>query len=297
MKDYASGITRRDFLRGTAFAALSSTLGMTVGGKAAFAAEEGKQFVGRVFIIRHPNALDEMDRVNRKVVSDMLDEIVCAVAGEKDARESWRTFVKSDDTVGLVPTSHLNATHKEVTELVRGKLTEAGIPAKNIVQAQGGKGVHKTCTVLIPLPNLKAHWLTGIGTVLKNYIQFGGKPSDYHQAKSKDLGRIWTLPGVKGKTRIIIVDALKPLFDKGPQVFPQYLWHYNGIMAGTDPVAVEAVSLKIIQAKRDEFQGKSWPLSPPPTCIEAADKVYHLGCSDLSKIKVVKMGWEEGVLV
>jgi hypothetical protein len=271
---------------------------MTVPGTTGCAAEEGESPGGsKVFLIRHAEALDEMDRVNTKVVSEMLDKIVCAVAGKENAREAWGTFVKADDTVGLVPTPHLNPTHKELTQLVKENLTGAGIPAKNILHAQGTEQVYKKCDALIPLPCLKAHWLTGIGTVLKNYILFGGNPSAYHHAKSKDLGRLWTLPGVKGKTRIVIVDALRPLFDKGPQIFPQYLWHYNGLIAGTDPVAVEAVSLKIIQAKRDAFKGESWPLSPPPICVEAADKVYHLGCSDLSKIELVKMGWGEGALV
>lgn len=295
MKNHQSGITRRDFFRGTALAALSSAIGMKVAGETP--STEGKQFVSKVFIIRDQKALDDMHRVNLKVVSGMLDKVICATAGKDDAKAAWTTFVKPEDTVGLTPTGHLIATHDEVVQLVKEKLTEAGIPAKNILNAQGRKGVHKTCTVLIPLPSLKAHWLTGIGTVLKNFIQLGGNPPAYHSGESKNLGRIWTLPDVKGKVKVVIVDALQPLFDKGPQPDPQYRWHYNGIIAGTDPIAVEAVCLKILQAKRDQFKGEPWPLSPPPTCVEAADKEYHLGCSDLSKIQVVKMGWEEGVLV
>jgi len=295
MKSHEPGITRRDFLRGTAFAALSSAIGMKVGAEAP--AGEAKQFVSKVFIIRDEKALDDMHRVNMKVLSEMLDKIICAVAGKDDVKAAWTTFVKPEDTVGLTPTGHLNATHNEVVQLVKERLTEAGIPANKILNAQGRKGVHKTCTVLIPLPSLKAHWLTGIGTVLKNFIQLGGNPPAYHSGESKNLGRIWTMPDVKGKAKLVIVDALRPLFDKGPQVDPQYLWDYNGIIAGTDPIAVEAVCLKIIQTKRDQFKGEPWPLSPPPTCVETADKEYHLGCSDLGKIQVVKAGWAEGVLV
>ncbi len=296
MRTKKAAITRRDFFRGTAFAALSSTLGMRVAAETAPPAKKEK-FVSTVFIVRHKDALGDMDRVNQDALSEMMDKIICAVAGKDDVKEAWLTFAKPSETVGLVPTAHLNATHNEVVQLVKERLTEAGIPAKSILHAQGRDGVHMKCGVLIPLPNLKAHWLTGIGTVLKSYIQFGGNPPAYHNEKSKELGRIWNLAGVKGKTKIVIVDALRPLFDKGPQPDPKYLWHYNGLIAGTDPIAVEAVCLKVIQAKRDQFQGKPWPLSPPPTCIEAADKAYHLGCSDLSKIKLVKMGWEEDALV
>lgn len=69
------------------------------------------------------------------------------------------------------------------------------------------------------------------------------------------------------------------------------------MIAGTDPVAVDAVCLKIIQAKREELRGESWPLSPPPICVEAADKVYKLGTSDLKNIDIQTIGWDEDLLV
>ena len=147
------------------------------------------------------------------------------------------------------------------------------------------------------MPGLKAHWLTGIGTVIKNYILYSGAPRNYHDQNSAKLGEIWNLPQVKGKTRLVLVDALYPICDKGPQVDPRYRWPYNGLIAGTDPVAVETVCLKIIQAKRDELRGEPWPITPPPICVEAADKVYKLGTSDMNSIKVEAVGWAEDLLV
>jgi hypothetical protein len=133
--------------------------------------------------------------------------------------------------------------------------------------------------------------------VLKNYIMYSGAPSRYHGADSAKLGEIWQLKGVRGKTRLILVDALYPLCDKGPQPDPRYQWPYNGLIAGTDPVAVEAVGLEIITAKRAQLRGEPWPLTPPPVCLEAADTVYGLGNSDLSKIEIKAVGWEAGLLV
>ena len=102
---------------------------------------------------------------------------------------------------------------------------------------------------------------------------------------------------MKGKTKLVLVDALRPLCDKGPQVDPRYLWHYNGLIVGTDPIAVEAVCLKILQARRDQIKGKPWPISPPPTCLEAAAAKYKLGCCDLARITIKKIGAQEGALV
>ena len=150
---------------------------------------------------------------------------------------------------------------------------------------------------MIALPALKAHWLTGIGTVLKNYILYSGNPSRYHKSDSAKLGEIWNFPFVKGKTKLVLVDSLYPLCDKGPESDPRYKWAYNGLIAGTDPVAVETVCLKIIGEKRKLIRGEPWPLSPPPICVEAADKVYGLGTSRMEEIRIEHYGWEEDLLL
>ncbi len=75
------------------------------------------------------------------------------------------------------------------------------------------------------------------------------------------------------------------------------MWDYNGVIAGTDPVAVETIALAIILEKRQQLRGEPWPLSPPPLCVAAADRVYGLGTSRRSEIKLNVAGWEEGLLV
>jgi hypothetical protein len=196
----------------------------------------------------------------------------------------------------VVPTTHLNPTHTEVVNAVRG-LIDAGIPAGRIVNAQGGVDRVRGCTALIGLPALKAHWLTGLGTALKLYIMYSGNPSRYHDANNANLAETWLLPEVKGKTKLVLVDALRPLCDKGPQPDPRYLWDYGGLIAGRDPVAIDAICLRIVMEKRRELRGEPWPISPPPLCVAAADEKFGLGTSRLSEIKLEKVGWTEGMLV
>jgi hypothetical protein len=126
---------------------------------------------------------------------------------------------------------------------------------------------------------------------------YSGSPSSYHRSNSAKLGEIWNLPFVRGKTKLVLVDALYPLCDKGPQSDPRYQWNYNGFVAGTDPVAVETVCLKIITEKRKVIRGEPWPLSPPPICVEAADKVYGLGTSQMEQIQIKHSGWEHELLL
>ncbi|MGZ3591831.1 MAG: DUF362 domain-containing protein, partial [Thermodesulfobacteriota bacterium] len=66
---------------------------------------------------------------------------------------------------------------------------------------------------------------------------------------------------------------------------------------GTDPVAVDAVGSHLLQAKRTAFFGEDKALDVPPIHITVADKKYHLGVSDLSRIQLIKRGWMEEVLI
>jgi len=298
--------TRRDFMRqtaGTAAAAVGGSLlwDPASAGLAPLAAAMTQAprhaRAAAVTVVRDRAALSASHEVDRTVLGRMLADAVMHVTGARTPRAAWQALIKPVDVVGLVPTSHLNPTHPEVVDAVRQALLDAGVPAARITNANGGPEQARACTALVALPALKAHWLTGIGTVLKNYILFSGAPSRYHDENNVKLGEIWNLPEVKGKTRLVLVDALRPLCDKGPQPDPRYLWDYNGLIAGTDPVAVEAIALKIILGKRQQLRGEPWPLSPPPLCLVAADERYGLGTSRLSEIAVTTLGWSEGLLL
>jgi hypothetical protein len=291
MKDELMVLTRRDFVRGTVAGALAASLPAH-----ALQPKRGPRS-STVVLVRNQKALGAGNSVDVAVLRQMLTDTVTRVTKAGSGREAWRSLFKPEDIVGLVATPHLNPTHKELVEAVRAALADAGIPAGNLRSAQGGPDQAKACTSLIALPALKAHWLTGLGTVLKNYITYSGSPSSYHDENNARLGEIWNMPHVKGKTRLVLVDALRPLCDKGPQPDPRYMWNYCGLIAGTDPVAVETICLKVIEEKRRALRGEPWPLSPPPLCVTAADLTYNLGTSRLSEIQIERFGWEQGSLI
>jgi hypothetical protein len=293
MKDKKHVITRRDFLRGT----IGVTIGASIFGLRWPMAEAKAAGSSLVTVVRDKKAMGASRNVDSGILEKMIEQTLIKFTGQKNTKEAWLSLVKPDDIIGLVPTEHLNPTHDEIVGAVKSSLVDAGIPTDKIISAQGGPHLAKKCTALIALPALKAHWLTGIGTVMKLYIMYSGSPSSYHKGNSSKLGEIWNLPFVKGKTRLVLVDALYPLCDKGPQPDPRYQWTYNGLIAGTDPVAVETVSLRIITEKRKAIKGESWPLSPPPICIEAADRIYGLGTSRMEEIRIEHYGWEQDLLL
>jgi len=286
-------ITRRDFIRGT----IGVTIGTSVLGLNWPMAEAKAARSSIVTVVRDKNVMDASKNVDRTILKKMVGQTLMKVTGQDNAKKAWLSLISPDDMIGLVPTDHLNPTHDEVVDAVKNSLADVGILRDRIIDAQGGPGRVKKCTALIALPALKAHWLTGIGTVLKNYIMFSGSPNSYHKANSAKLGEIWNLPFMKGKTKLVLVDSLYPLCDKGPQPDPRYQWAYNGLIAGTDPVAVETVCLKVITQKRETMRNEPWPISPPPLCVKTADKVYGLGTSIMDEIKIQSFGWKQDLLL
>ncbi len=291
-------LTRRDFVRGTVGSALAaSVLGPSGllsaqpatdgGGDAASGAQRS-----RVLVVREQSAMTDAHNVDVGTLRTMLTVAVTGITGAATAREAWASLYRPEDVVGLVTTDFMNRTHPELVTLVTEALVDAGVPEGNVRDAQGNDRKVKECTALLCMPAMKAHWLTGIGTVIKNYIMFSGKPASYHKADSAKLGEIWLLPDVVGKTRLVLVDALRPMCNKGPQPDPRYKWDYKGLIASADPVAADATCLRILQAKRDAIRGEPWPISPPPVCVEAADTTYGLGTADPERIDLQLVGWD-----
>lgn len=62
-------------------------------------------------------------------------------------------------------------------------------------------------------------------------------------------------------------------------------------------MAVDAVGLKLIQAKRLQHFGEDVASETPPKHIREAEVKYGLGVSDPSRIDLIKLGWQEDILV
>ncbi len=311
-KDDRPILTRRDFVRGTASSVLAAsvigpaglvparawTAGPDAGAEAEPAPpEQAEPARSRVVVVREAAVQDADKNIDQEVLGAMLATAVTRVTGTSTAAEAWAGLYRPEDSVGIVKSDFMNHTHGELIQLVLASLKSLGIPESHIHDAQRDNSLVESSTALLCMPALKAHWLTGIGTVLKNYIMFSGKPSAYHKADSEKLAEIWQMDHVVGKTQLTLVDALRPMCNKGPQPDPRYKWNYNGLVVGTDPVAVEAVCVKILEAKREAIKEEPWPLTPTPVCLTAADETYGLGTADLDKIDVELVGWEDEALI
>ena len=179
---------------------------------------------------------------------------------------------------------------------------EAGVPQENIAIGDHGvleNPIFEKATALINVRPMRAHNWAGVGGCLKNYIMFVPKPSDYHPDSCIDLGAIWRLPQVAGKTRLNVLLMLTPQFNcLGPHHFDkEFTWQYKGLLVGTDPVAVDAVGLKIIEAQRRQYFKEDTPMRPPVRHIRAAEEKHNVGIASLEQIEIIKLGWMENALI
>jgi hypothetical protein len=290
-------ITRRDFLRAAAGTAMAATLGAGV------LREARAEPTARVVLIRNAEVLGNHDKIQGEILQSMLDEAVRSLLGTNEPLEAWRKLFKGSDVVGIKSNVWAKMpTPKELETAVKRRLLDVGVAEKNIdIDDRGvlNNPLFLNATALVNVRPLRTHHWSGVGTCLKNYIQFVPSPSAYHDEGCSHLGKIWTYPIVKGKTRVNILSALTPQFyGRGANFFDKrYVWPYKGLIVGTDPVAVDAVGAHLVQVKRIAFFGEDRALDVPPIHIMVADKTYHLGVSDLSRIQLTKLGWMEEVLI
>ncbi|MFB0516949.1 MAG: DUF362 domain-containing protein [Candidatus Neomarinimicrobiota bacterium] len=293
------GITRRDFIKGSTSAALACAFYLGYPGYLLSKSEPKT----RVVLVRHKDALDNLNRPNKAVLGQMLDEAVTRLLDVSSPSQAWKRLIKPDDIVGI-KTNTWGYLHvpEELEQIIKARVVEAGVAEKNIgirdLNLLGDK-IFTNATALVNVRPLRTHYWSGVGSLIKNYVTFVPRPSAHHGDTCADLASIWKLPLIQGKTRLNILVVLTPLFHgSGPHHFNrQYTWAYKGLLVGADPVAVDATGVRLLQAKRREYFGEDRPLNPPPKHIFLADTRYGLGTADPGKIELVKIGWQDSILI
>ena len=287
--------TRRDFLRGAAGAAMATALGYGILGEAQ------AEPAAKVVLIRNAEVLAQPDKM-QEILQSMLDEAVKALLETNEPLEAWGRLIKSSDVVGVKTNEWAKLpTPKALEGAIKRRLLDVGVPEKNmdIDDREVLKNpIFQRATGLVNVRPLRTHRWAGVGTCLKNYIQFDPDRPSFHEDACAALGKIWSYPIVQGKTRLNILSALTPQFyGRGSNFDTRYVWPYRGLIVGTDPVAVDTVGAHLLQVKRIAFFGEDRALDALPSHIIVADKKYHLGVSDLNRIQLIKLGWMEEALI
>ncbi len=291
--------TRRDFIKGASCAALGLAMGVSAESKNVVMAPSGT----KVVLIRDKSVIGVDGKCNSEIIQSMLDQGINELFNVKSPADAWNVMFKPSDIVGIktnvwgpLPTP------PELEQSIKRGVMSAGVKETNISIDDRGilsNDVFNNATALINTRPMRTHHWAGVGGLLKNYIMFVPEPWTYHDNSCADLAKLWELPAVKGKTKVQILVMLTPLFHGiGAHHFDkEFTWKYNGLLVGTDPVALDAVGLQILKAQRLIHFGEERPMKPSPHHIAFADTRHKLGVADMSKINLIKLGWDEDILI
>lgn len=291
--------TRRDFLK---VAAVTPVIGAVAGSLKIPAAEKPLQ-KSKVVLIRDENALLSFKKPDAEVVQRMLDEAVTTLVGEKDVTKAWKTLISPDDVVGIKTNiMRYLPTTSEVENAIKKRILDVGVAENNIgIDDRGVRNnpIFKKATALINARPARTHHWSGIGSCIKNYIMFVPKAFEYHGDSCADLATIWKDLNLKDKTKLNILVMLNPQFHTvGPHSYAdKYIWEYKGLIVSKDPVAADSTGLRIIEAKRKEYFGEDVPMKTSAKHIRLAETRHGLGVADPAKIELIKLGWEDGILI
>jgi len=306
------GLSRREFLQVMGAGAVAVT------GLAAFAvrgARAADMSRSRVVVVTHPEVILREYRVNPPVVRQMLDRALVELSGAQDEKAAWQSVGREDDFVAVkhnsigAPTLH---SHTEINDAVAGQLAaQVGVKPERIVVVDrivpepyselsepftlpsNGLQTHLRrlytdhATAIVNVSVLKSHSGEGVSAALKNHLGSVNNPAAFHwwqpERLPRNLPELNALDPLRTKTRLCIVDAIRPLFAGGPADNEQYRWDFRGLIVGTDPVAVTAVGIRILEAKRKESVGKDWPMTAARRMVAYAQEI-GLGNADADRI-------------
>ena len=291
-------ITRRDFLRGTVYTAFATSMGLSPPVKREAKAEEKV----KVILVRDEKVIDPQGHINPEIVQKMLDQGVSSLMGEENPLQAWKKLIRPTDVVGIKSNVwNPLPTPKELETAIEKRVLEMGVPKESISIDDRGvlnNKVFLSSTALINAHPLRIHHWSGIGGCIKNYIMFVDDPPFYHPDSCADLGAIWNLPIVKGKTRLNVLLVLTPQFyGRGPHNYdPRHIWTYGGMLVSRDPVAVDALGAELLRLKRIELFGEDKPVTPTKH-VEYAETRHGIGVADLKRIDLVKLGWQERLML
>jgi uncharacterized protein (DUF362 family) len=108
-------------------------------------------------------------------------------------------------------------------------------------------------TAVISVGRLKDHGLAGVTLSLKNWYGVVNNPNKLHaDACAPYVPHLVAHPLIHDKLRLSLVDASMGQCHGGPGRAPRWAWPFEGFLASTDPVALDVIGWRILDARRKE---------------------------------------------
>jgi len=112
----------------------------------------------------------------------------------------------------------------------------------------------EVCTFFINIPVPKTHGNAVFTCSLKNHYGTIDNPREMHAnaCSNPGIAEVNAIPIIRKKEKLVVSDALLLVPEQGPRWDPRFIRPFGGVLVGTDPVAVDAVALKILDDQREK---------------------------------------------
>jgi len=148
------------------------------------------------------------------------------------------------------------------------------------------------CDMVIGIPILKDHMISGVTFAMKNMYGVVQKPFELHGTGCNPaIADVNCIPAIRQKVRFTVGDALSSVYDGGPSFHPERLWYPNALIVGDDRVAIDHVGWQMIEKKRAEAGMPSLEAAgrPPHYIATAANTAHGLGTNDPERMHLVEI--------
>ncbi|MGP8270514.1 MAG: DUF362 domain-containing protein [Terracidiphilus sp.] len=160
------------------------------------------------------------------------------------------------------------------------------------VNVKLAKILTRECEMVLNLPILKDHEMSGVTFSMKNMYGVVKRPDELHAGGcNPGVADLNCIPVVRHKVRFTIGDAMTSVYDGGPGFHPERLWQPNALIVGEDRVALDHTAWQMIERKRAEvgmptLEGVG---RPPRYIATAADPAHGLGVNDPKRIHLLEV--------
>jgi hypothetical protein len=315
-------LARREFLQRSLLAATGSVLAGERGGWLGREAEAAA-VRSRVVVVTADAAIREghPDRAEATIVEKMLERGLCELAGKSDPQAAWRTFFRPSDAVATCDAGfHLQNVPELTVAVLKGlafadvarmklgsqyvswydrfprrcepwiRAVKEGLKVARISDQVMDPALYQIPArfavepfdALLVVCTLKPHYLCGVSGVVKHFCTLGKRgPREYHGNAMVTAGSVLTTDFSRHR-KLVVVDALRFARTAKPHRSAEEYVYPKALILSTDPVAADTVALEMFRRNGCRPHGAI----SPRVHIEAADKRYHAGASDLARIEV-----------
>jgi uncharacterized protein (DUF362 family) len=231
---------------------------------------------GRVVAVENPASIVS-NKYQAEPIKQMMRRGMTELTGGTWA-EAWKQFFQPGDVVGVKvnPVGQTSGVisgpeaaedYEGIQQGIEGydrdhymdmALVLPGYDIDNLTarRSYASKFITSQVNKVINLAVLKDHQSAGVTLCLKN-LSHGmvNNVARSHGTVSANacgafIPAVVSLPTIRNKVVLNIMDGIRGLYHGGPSGKPQFVWEHRTLYFGTDPVAIDTVGLQAIDAKR-----------------------------------------------